>query len=144
MGQRDNLFLMAEDLGKRRLINVLKANESWKQGGRTVIVAEGLVMYLPPEAVCELFYQCAAVTGVGSRIVFTYIPSGADGRPDVGRWSGLMLWLQKLIGEPLIWSKRPEELSPFLEELDWTIDLTRTRETGRHGVEFYVVATRKP
>ncbi len=144
MGQRDNLFLMAADLSKRKLMHVLKANESWKQGGRTVIVAEGLVMYLPPEAVCELFYQCAVVTGVGSRIVFSYIPSGADGRPDVGRWSGLMLWLQKLIGEPLIWSKRPEELSPFLDELDWTIDLTRTGETGKLGVEFYVVATRKP
>ncbi len=142
MGQRDNLFLIAEDLGKRLLLDVLKGNASWEQGGRTVIVAEGLVMYLSPEAVRELFSQCAAVTGAGSRIVFTYIPCGAADRPDVGPWSGLMLWLQKLIGEPWIWSIRPEELGPFLEELGWTIDPTLTGETGKHGVELYVVAKR--
>ena len=30
---------------------------------------------------------------------------GADGRPDAGRWTGLMLWLQKAVGEPWTWSK---------------------------------------
>ena len=40
-----------------------------------------LVMYLPPEAVRDLFRQCALISGVGSRIAFSYIPAGADGRP---------------------------------------------------------------
>jgi len=143
MGQRDNLFLSAKDLDKRKLVDALKTNESWEQGARTVIVAEGLVMYLPPEAVRDLFCQCAVITGVGSRIAFTYIPSGVDGRPDVGRWSGLMLWLQKVIGEPLIWSIQPEELGLFLEESGWTNDLTLAGETDKHGVEFYAVATKR-
>ena len=51
MGQRSNLFLIAEDLGKRKLVDVLEANESWDQRARTVFVAEGLVQYLPAEAV---------------------------------------------------------------------------------------------
>jgi methyltransferase (TIGR00027 family) len=54
MGQRDNLFLLAEDLGKRKLVDVLKTNEHWDQSARTVIIAEGLLMYLPPEAVRDL------------------------------------------------------------------------------------------
>ena len=70
MGQPDNLCLIAEDLGNRRLADVLKANESWDPSAGTVIVAEGLVMYLSLEAVRDLFRQCAAVAGAGSRIPF--------------------------------------------------------------------------
>jgi methyltransferase (TIGR00027 family) len=142
MGQRKNLCLIAEDLGKRKLVDVLKTNESWVQSARTVIVAEGLLMYLPPEAVWDLFCQCAEITGVGSRIAFTYIPTGEDGRPDVGRWTGLMLWLQKVIGEPWIWSIRPEELGPFLDETGWTDDPDLAGATVKHGVEFFGVATK--
>jgi len=143
MGQRDNLCLIAEDLSKRKLVDVLKTNKSWDQSARTVIVAEGLVMYLPPEAVRDLFCQCAAIVGAGSRIAFTYIPTGADGRPDAGRWTGLMLWLQKVIGEPWIWSIRPEELDLFLAETGWTNALALAGTTGKHGVEFYAMATKK-
>ena len=141
MGQRDNLCLIAEDLGKRKLGDVLKTNESWDQGARTVIVAEGLVMYLPPEAVRDLFCQCAVIVGIGSRIAFTYIPTGADGRPDAGRWTGLMLWLMKVNGEPWIWSIRPEKLGSFLKETGWTSSRELVGESDRHGVEFFSVAT---
>ena len=142
MGRRKNLCLIAEDLGKRELVDVLKTNNSWDQSARTVIVAEGLVMYLPHEAVLDLFCQCAVVSGVGSRIAFSYIPTGADGRPDAGRWTGLMLWLQKVVGEPWTWSIRPEELGLFLEETGWTIALDQVETARKHGVEFYAVATK--
>ncbi len=142
MGQRDNLCLIAEDLGKRKLGDVLKTKETWDQGARNVIVAEGLVMYLPPEAVRDLFCQCALISGIGSRIAFTYIPTGADGRPDAGRWTGLMLWLQKVSGEPWIWSIRPEKLGSFLKETGWTNSRELVGESDRHGVEFFCVAKR--
>ena len=142
MEKRDNLFLIAEDLSERKLEDVLKANEQWDQSARTVIVAEGLVMYLPPKAVRDLFCQCAVVAGVGSRIAFSYIPSGADGRPDVGRWTGLMLWLQKVVGEPWIWSIHPEEFGPFLKKTGWTNTPRLAGAARKHGVEFYAVATK--
>ena len=121
MGWRKNLRLVAEDLGKRKLSDVLKNDKSWDLSAQTVIIAEGLVMYLSPEAVRDLFCQCAAFVGGGSRIAFSYIPAGADGRPDAGRWTGLMLYLQKVAGESWEWSIRPEELGQFLEETGWTI-----------------------
>lgn len=142
MGQRDNLYLIAEDLGEEKLVDVLETNESWDQSARTVIIAEGLVMYLSCEAVRDLFCQCAAITDVGSRIAFSYIPAGADGRPDAGRWTGLMLWLQKVIGEPWIWSIGPEDLGPFLEDSGWTNTPELAGTTCKHGVEFYAVATK--
>ena len=99
-------------------------------------------MYLSPEAVRDLFCQCAAFVGGGSRIAFSYIPAGADGRPDAGRWTGLMLYLQKVAGEPWKWSIRPEELGEFLEETGWTIVHEEAGGARKHGVEFYAVATK--
>jgi len=142
MGQQDNLCLIAEDLGKRKLSDVLKANKSWDRSAQTVIVAEGIMMYLPSEAVGDLFYQCAIMAGTGSRIAFSYIPSGADGRPDVGRWTGLMLWLQKVAGEPWLWSIGPQELGPFLQESGWTHAPAEPGPIRKYGVEFYAVATK--
>jgi len=143
MGQRENLVLISEDLSKQKLVDTLNSNRQWEQSAKTVIVAEGLVMYLPPEAARDLFCQCSVIAGAGSRIAFSYIPTGADGRPDAGPWTGLMLWLQKVVGEPWNWSIRPEELGMFLEETGWTIVPGLTGTNSKHGVEFYTVAEKK-
>ncbi len=140
MGRRKNLYLIAEDLGKQKLSDVLKTDDSWDLSAQTVIIAEGLVMYLSPEAVRDLFCQCAAVVGGGSRIVFSYILTGADGRPDAGRWTGLMLWLQKVAGEPWLWSIRPEELGQFMAELGWAATSAQGDLKYKYGVEYFVVA----
>jgi methyltransferase (TIGR00027 family) len=140
MGQRSNLHLIAEDLGKRQLVDVLHANDVWNPKAPTVIVAEGLLMYLPPEAVGALFDQCAAITGAGSRIAFTYVGTRADGRPDAGPWTRLVLWIFKVGGEPWLWSIRPEELGPFLNGNNWGMAPNLEVSSGRCGVEFFGVA----
>jgi methyltransferase (TIGR00027 family) len=142
MGKRSNLYLIAEDLGERKLEDVLKTTKPWDLNAQTVIIAEGLVMYLTPEAVRDLFSQCASIAGADSRIFFSYIPTGADDRPDAGRWTGLMLWLQKVVGEPWIWSILPDELALFLEESGWMLAQGLPGTTHKHGIEFYAVATK--
>jgi methyltransferase (TIGR00027 family) len=142
MGRQNNLCLIAEDLGKQKLSDVLKTDESWDPGAQTVFIAEGLVMYLSPDAVRDLFRQCSEVSGGGSRIAFSYIPAGTDGRPDAGRWTGLMLWLQKAAGEPWTWSIRPEELGQFLEETGWMIAPEQAGEARKHGIEFFAAAAK--
>jgi len=142
MGQPTNLHLIAEDLSVRPLVDVLGANARWNPTAPTVIVAEGLLMYLPPEAVAGLFEQCAAVTGSGSRMVFTYIGMRSNGTPDAGPWTWLVLWLLKVGGEPWLWSISTEELRPFLNQHEWTITDEPTGSTERCGIEFYGVAVR--
>ncbi len=139
MGQRDNLFLIAEDLGERKLVDVLNSHDLWNVNAQTVIIAEGLVMYLTSEAVRDLFSQCAEITGPGSRIAFSYFSTGPDGRPDVGPYPRLMLWIQKAFGEPWLWSIGPEELCPFLEETGWK-NIVSPQTNRKYGVEFYAVA----
>ena len=140
MGRRANLHLIPEDLAKRKLVDVLRANDSWDQTAQTVIVAEGLLMYLPPDAPRDLFSQCAAVAGSGSRMVFTYIGTRADGRPDAGPWTGLVLWILKVSGEPWLWSIRPEDLGRFLKDTGWTNAQYLVASSSGHGVEFRGVA----
>jgi methyltransferase (TIGR00027 family) len=142
MGERANLHLVAEDLGKRQLVDVLRANEIWSVTTPTVIVAEGLLMYLPPGAVEALFDQCAAISGSGSRIAFTYVGTRSDGRPDAGPWARLVLWILKLGGEPWLWSMRPEELGLFLKDHSWTIAPNAAVSSGRYGIEFLGVAVK--
>jgi len=140
MGSRQNLHLISEDLGERGLVDVLEVDESWDRHGRTVIIAEGLVMYLPGAAVQNLFVQCTAIVGAESRIAFSYIPTAEDGRPDAGRHTGLVLWILKAGGEPWLWSIRPEELGSFLQGCGWASSPELMVSMGKRGVELYAVA----
>jgi O-methyltransferase involved in polyketide biosynthesis len=140
MGQRDNLYLIAEDLSKRKLVDVLKNHESWDQGAQTEIIAEGLLMYLPSQAVYELFRQCDLISGNGSRMAFTYIGKRADGRPDAGRCTGFMLWTLKVNGEPWLWSIQPEQIGRVLEENGWTYSPEWVGKINKRGVEYFGAA----
>jgi methyltransferase (TIGR00027 family) len=141
MGPRPNLHLISEDLGKRKLVDILTDDENWDLCASTTIVAEGLLQYLPYQAVRDLFTQCASIAA-DTRIAFTYIPTREDGRPDVGPWTGLVLWLLKVGGEPWLWSIRPEEVGQFLETSGWTNAPELVGADGKHGVELFAVATK--
>jgi len=141
MGPRSNLHLIAEDLGQRNLVDVLANNEDWDRSAVTTFVAEGLLQYLQPQAVQDLFTHCGSIAGE-SRIAFTYIPTGEDGRPDAGHRTTLVLWLLKVGGEPWLWSIRREELDQFLKSAGWSDAPELERATDKHGVELYAVATK--
>ena len=142
MGQRANQHLIAKDLGQTRLVEVLNDKDAWNPAAPTVILAEGLLMYLPAQAVRDLFVQCNAVTGKGSRIAFSYVPTGEDGRPDAGPRTGLVLWMLKVGGEPWLWSIRPNELATFLEEAGWTHAPELLSSEKMKGLELYAVAVK--
>ena len=142
MGQYDNLHLIPEDLSKRKLVDVLKSHKSWDQEANTVIIAEGLLMYLPSSAVNDLFRQCASISGTGSRIAFTYIGKRLDGRPDAGRCTGFLLWTLKVYGEPWLWSIQPEQIGRVLKENGWTYSPELAGEVNKRGVEFFGTASK--
>ena len=140
MGQYDNLHLISEDLSKQKLMDVLISHKLWNSEAQTVIIAEGLLMYLPESAVHDLFRQCASISGNGSRIAFTYIGKRTDGRPDAGRCTGFMLWTLKVNGEPWLWSIQPEQIGKLLKENGWTYSPELVGEINKRGVEFFGIA----
>ena len=140
IGPQPNLHLIAVDLGKHKLIDVFTENASWNRTAPTIILAEGFLQYLPPQAVQDLFTQCAAVS-TESRMVFSYIPTGRDGRPYAGPWTKLVLQLLKSSGEPWLWSIHPEAIGQFLTLFGWISAPELMGESAKHGVELYAVAT---
>lgn len=142
MGQRGNHYLIAEDLNERQLVDALLPNAVWDSTMPSVIIAEGLLMYLTPDAVGGLFEQCAAVCGSGSRVVFTYVGTRPNGRHDAGPWSWLVLWLLRVSGEPWLWSIEPDDLNLFLRQHQWKAESNFVRTTNKHGVEFFGLAVK--
>lgn len=143
MGNRRNLLLIPEDLNRRSLAVVLEGSDAWRTSAQTVIIAEGLVMYLPPDAVLDMFRQCASATGADSRIGFSHVPARADGRPDLGRWTRPMLLLLRITGEPWLWSILPDDLPKFLEQAGWAFDPGSAEFRRKFGVEFYCAAMKR-
>ena len=142
LGQHDNHHLISEDLGNRKLVDVLKTDKLWDDQAQTVIIAEGLLMYLPSSAVYELFKQCASISGIDSRIAFTYIGKRSDGRPDAGRCTGFLLWTLKVNGEPWLWSIQPDQIGKVLKENGWTHIPELVGKINKRGVEFFGAAKR--
>ncbi len=141
IGSRPNLHLIAEDLGRHKLVDVMVDQKNWNQSASTTIIADGLLQYLPSQAVQDLFAQCASIAD-NSKIAFTYIPSREDGSPDAGPRTGLVLWLLKVGGEPWLWSIHPEALDPFIAASGWTSNSTPIGFDSEHGIELYAVATK--
>jgi methyltransferase (TIGR00027 family) len=101
--ERPNLVLLAADLARVPLAHALATLRAWDATRASVVVAEGVLVYLPPAAVGEFFTTVHAITGPGSRVVFTWV-RGIDGRPDLGRSGPLVSALMALGGEPWQWS----------------------------------------
>jgi len=142
MGQRNNLYLLKADLSKQKLTDILMAHDRWDSKAKTVILAEGLLMYLPEGAVRDLFVRCAEITGTGSRIAFDYVGIGADGRPYAGRWTRLILWFAKVTGEPWLWGMPPGKLANFLESTGWSNAPELLESANKISVEYLGTATR--
>lgn len=142
MGPRVNHEIVAEDLGRRELRDTLQSTNTWDQNSATAIVAEGLLMYLYPEAVGGLLGQCAEVTAPGSRIAFTYVSRRHDGRPDAGAWTWLVSRMLESSGEPWRWGIRPDELPAYLQRFGWASAPGETIGKPRQGIEYYGVAVR--
>jgi methyltransferase (TIGR00027 family) len=138
LGSRPNLHLIAEDLSQRRLSDVLAKTRGWDVSAASVVVAEGLLMYLPERAVRELFEMLAESTGPNSRVAFSHVSAAVGGRPEMGAWPRLMDWSLRLIGEPWLWGHPPDSLDAFLRPLGWKLEVAPTRA----GIEWLAVARR--
>ena len=138
-----NLFVLPEDLGKKKLSEVLEADTNWNNNKKTIITAEGLLQYLSPESVSNLFNEYNKISGADSRIAFTYIGKRPDGKPDAGPRSGLMLWLLKVGGEPWLWSTRDDDLKKLLNETGWEYSSDLTGPENKRGIEYFAMAVKQ-
>ncbi len=133
MGRPDNMALIAADLGAARLPDVMAASPGWRSDARSVIVAEGLLYYLPAADVVDLFGQLGDCAAPGSRMAFTYFEPGGPSR--VG-WVAPAL---TLIGEPWLWLVERGDLSTFVDGTPWRLaPITDEPDCTKPGERFAV------
>ncbi|HLT38767.1 MAG TPA: SAM-dependent methyltransferase [Enhygromyxa sp.] len=120
---RANYRLLAADLGETTLVEALARLDqpAWDAEARTIVIAEGLIMYLDRDDVVRLFAAIHELTGPGSRVAFSYMKCDAHGRPYAGKVvSGITRLSLKLLGEALRFCVADErELAELLEPLGW-------------------------
>lgn len=120
---RANLRLLSADLGETTLVDALAQIDqpAWDAEARTIVVAEGLLMYLERADVERFFAALHELTGLGSRVAFTYMKCDAQGRVYAGKAAGALTRASlKLLGEALRSCVADErELSELLRPLGW-------------------------
>lgn len=108
------------DLAQQPLSTVLAAHAGFQSGARTLFVAEGLLMYVPLDAVAALFAQMAA-SAPDSRVAFTWLEPQADGQPNFRQRSVLVDFWLKLRGEPFLSGMARAGLDAFLARAGYAL-----------------------
>ncbi|MGB9108708.1 MAG: SAM-dependent methyltransferase, partial [Telluria sp.] len=108
------------DLARQELAALLNAHPGFRAEARTLFVAEGLLMYMPLDAVRRLFVQMATAVP-DSQVAFTWFEPLADGRPNFRRRSRLVDHWLRWRGEPFISGVARAELARFLREAGFSL-----------------------
>jgi len=129
-GQPENMTLLAADLNQIPLLDLMQGAGRWDTSAQSIVVAEGLLIYLQDETVRQLFREVAACTGPGSRVAFSHGIKIED-----YPFANAML---RLIGEPWLSSCESADLPGYIGQ-GWSIIATQGAHLGR-GLEGYAVA----
>jgi len=117
-----NVELVAADLANTTLGTAVAGTRLWHESAPSIVVAEGLLMYLTESDVAAFLDAVGRIVAPGSRLLLTYVHQRADGRFDFGRVTGLATLLHRMSGEPFLWGVRDGELEPFLAAHDLTVE----------------------
>jgi len=100
----------SENLGERLL------EKGYDRSLKTLFLMEGLIMYIPPEAVDETLSFTAKNSGIGSAILFDYYPeSVVDGTCELEVGKNILNYTKQQ-GEPLQFGIKEGMIEPFLAE----------------------------
>ena len=129
--ESSNLHLVAVDLASTSLPEALEQAPQWKSDVVSVVVAEGVLMYLDESDVVTLLEGVRATTAAGSTLLFTYICTDEHGELLIGKHTGFIRAALKISGEPLKWGIRQDALAGFLEAHGYALHQSPTPEQLR-------------
>lgn len=102
-------------------------------GRRTAWIAEGLLMYLPPEAQDRLFDHITALSPPGSRLATEFFPNMDAFTSDDGQWKRFG-FNDDLAG--LVYTGERNHVTDYLQRLGWTVSGRDVRELSEeYGIE---------
>ena len=128
-GKPENMTLLAADLNETPLSVFMQSTERWDKNAQSVVIAEGLLIYLKADVVLEVFREIAVCTGPGTRVAFSH---GVMIKKH--RFANALL---RLIGEPWLSSCTSADLPEYIGP-GWSVMATQGDGTG-HNLEAYAV-----
>lgn len=151
----DNLHFIPADLARSKLGDVLCDMPAWSPEAMSIVIAEGVLMYLDEADVVTFFDEVRRSVGADTRVVFSHLRTDSRGRADLGRGGWLSRAGLRVAGESVRWAIG--DLDPFLvtrrlvrlpppgraELFERYRDRLGGRRVGR-GIEAYAVVTLEP
>ena len=129
--RRDNLHFLPLDLTRQTLTDVLLTSAHYDPRADTLFIAEGLLMYLAPDELDQVFEFVRRNCGARSLFAFTFMEPRRDGRIGFRRASRAVdAWL-RFRGEPFKWAVRRADLARFLAPRGFTARAITTPEDFR-------------
>ena len=114
IGARENLHLAAADLAVVPLSAAMRRSPGWDPEVRTIMVAEGLLMYLDDAQIRGLFEELGACTGPDSLVAFSHLLSLDAASP--AEHLGL-----RLMGEPWLSAVSRVALPAYVASFGWRV-----------------------
>jgi methyltransferase (TIGR00027 family) len=106
----ERLHFVAVDLSATGLDRQGLIKSGFDPTQRTFWIAEGLLMYLPPEKVSWLMRTLSSLSAPGSQVAFTFMEKGSDDRIRFESQSKLVDWWLNRRGESFVWATTRSDL----------------------------------
>lgn len=110
----ERVHFISVDLSSDGFDNETLATSGFDPAKRTFWVAEGLLMYLPPETVSSLMKVLSSLSAAESQFAFTFMEQQPDGHIRFDSQTKLVdRWL-RIRGEPFLWGTTRSELAKII------------------------------
>lgn len=119
--QPDNLNFISNDFMERDLSAVLQDSEGIDKKAPTLIIAEGLLMYLNEEVVGNLFNTMRDTFQEGCFVAFTFMAPDDSGKIRFHNSSRLVDWWLQFKNEPFTWGMKVKDVNEFLSSCGFTL-----------------------
>lgn len=121
LGIPNNLRTLPVDLSVCSLSEKLPDLLDYDPTKPTVVIMEGLLMYLSESNIKALLADIDAITGPGTVIAFDFLVTNDKGEVSHGRFTKFASWLVKSWGERYRWAIKPNDLPEFLASTPWKL-----------------------
>jgi len=130
-GKPPNMTMISADLAQVKLSSVMADQADWDPRARSVLVVEGLLMYLSDTQVRDLFREAATCTGPGSRLALTHVV-------DLDLLGPVARLTLKALGEPWLSQISRAGLGTYLGEVGWRLRVQNEQRSEREFEAFAV------
>lgn len=117
----DGPVLVSVDLLHTSVTEALRVQPHFVANQPTLLIAEGLLMYLPPARVAALFSEVAALSAPGSRFAFTFMEARPGHQIAFHNSRRIIDWWLRWRGEPFRWALARTGVEAFAAQHGWQL-----------------------